>query len=50
MGKISRLSRRVAAGPLVTRRVMTRALMQHRRHFDRIRLSEASASSQRRGR
>lgn len=33
VGRVSRLSRRVSAGRLVTLRVMSRALMQYRRHF-----------------
>ena len=33
MGRISRISRRVNAGGLVTERVMTRALMSYQRHF-----------------
>jgi hypothetical protein len=45
IGRIARLSRRVSAGPLVTLRVMSRALMAYRRHFEAGSRSEASASS-----
>ena len=36
VGRIARLSRRVAANRLVVLRVMTRSLMQYARHFGKV--------------